>query len=281
MYGLRDCDEIDNLLNIQLWASETFLKKHGLGTTRWILKQGLNAIEHFSGVKIRKEIFKESKTFSKRVIIFDDLERCSIPINDVLGYINKMVEHDKQKVIIVANEHELGKYQGIKNLDSRIALVLNDRVILSEENMPSSDFLNRNLRNNAKDNTPRKYTPKDLLYLSKQLSFEDESYRQIREKAIGLTIKFEPTLTDLFDEVLAENSKRNSSKNKILDCKSDILNLFISIVYRKENAINNTSITDYKNVFLGETFFGMKVLKCGKSYQLFSRQMKIKPTCLI
>ncbi|SFP59345.1 KAP family P-loop domain-containing protein [Ectopseudomonas composti] len=41
------------------------------------------------------------------VLIFDDLERCSIPINEVLGYINHFVEHQDYKVILVANETEI------------------------------------------------------------------------------------------------------------------------------------------------------------------------------
>lgn len=40
--------------------------------------------------------------------VFDDLERCEGPINKVLGYINHFVEHDGSKVIIIANEEEVG-----------------------------------------------------------------------------------------------------------------------------------------------------------------------------
>lgn len=43
----------------------------------------------------------------ERLIVFDDLERCKMPISDVLGYINAFVEHDGLKVIILANEAEL------------------------------------------------------------------------------------------------------------------------------------------------------------------------------
>lgn len=42
-----------------------------------------------------------------RLLIFDDLERCKIPVNEVLGYINSFVEHDGLKVIILANEVEI------------------------------------------------------------------------------------------------------------------------------------------------------------------------------
>ena len=40
-------------------------------------------------------------------MIFDDLERCHIPVNDVLGYINQFVEHHGHKAIIIANEDEI------------------------------------------------------------------------------------------------------------------------------------------------------------------------------
>ncbi|MEL1244409.1 P-loop NTPase fold protein [Flavobacterium sp. DGU11] len=46
------------------------------------------------------------------VIVFDDLERCSIPIEDLLGYINQFVENKGLKVIIVGNEEEIIKSDG-------------------------------------------------------------------------------------------------------------------------------------------------------------------------
>jgi len=47
------------------------------------------------------------KTPRECLLIFDDLERCSIPVPDVLGYINSFVEHEGFKAIIVANEDEI------------------------------------------------------------------------------------------------------------------------------------------------------------------------------
>lgn len=41
------------------------------------------------------------------VLIFDDVERCSIPINDLLGYVNYFVEHGECKAVLVANEDEI------------------------------------------------------------------------------------------------------------------------------------------------------------------------------
>jgi hypothetical protein len=39
--------------------------------------------------------------------VFDDLERCEMPINQSLGYINGFVEHEGRRVVIIANEDEI------------------------------------------------------------------------------------------------------------------------------------------------------------------------------
>ncbi|MFB0490063.1 putative DNA-binding ribbon-helix-helix protein [Methylobacterium sp. OAE515] len=43
----------------------------------------------------------------KCLLIFDDLERCNMPIGNALGYINALVEHEGLKTIIIANEEPL------------------------------------------------------------------------------------------------------------------------------------------------------------------------------
>jgi hypothetical protein len=45
--------------------------------------------------------------FKADLYVFDDLERCEMPISKTLGYINEFVEHDGYKVVIVANEAEI------------------------------------------------------------------------------------------------------------------------------------------------------------------------------
>ena len=39
--------------------------------------------------------------------VFDDLERCSLPIDESLGYINQFVERDGCKVVVLSNEMEI------------------------------------------------------------------------------------------------------------------------------------------------------------------------------
>ena len=55
------------------------------------------------------------------VLVFDDLERASMDIEALLGYINYYVEHQGYKVIIIANEKELsGTEEGNTSSDSKL-----------------------------------------------------------------------------------------------------------------------------------------------------------------
>tara|TARA_R110002124_G_C8924710_1_gene511518 strand:+ start:65 stop:1957 length:1893 start_codon:yes stop_codon:yes gene_type:complete len=54
-------------------------------------------------------IFKSSndKIKGNRILIFDDVERCKIPIDELYGYINDFVEHSECKVILISDEEKL------------------------------------------------------------------------------------------------------------------------------------------------------------------------------
>lgn len=54
------------------------------------------------------------------ILIFDDLERCSINIVNLLGYINFFVEHQSYKVILIANEEELKKTKKYKTIKEKL-----------------------------------------------------------------------------------------------------------------------------------------------------------------
>ncbi|WP_321791828.1 P-loop NTPase fold protein [Burkholderia pyrrocinia] len=47
------------------------------------------------------------KNTTGMLLVFDDLERCVIPLSELLGYINYFVEHDGYKDVLIANEKEI------------------------------------------------------------------------------------------------------------------------------------------------------------------------------
>ena len=67
-----------------------------------------------------KEIDDYVNNAKDRVIVIDDLERCSMGIDISLGYINSLVEHLKYTVVLICNESELvgsggnDKYQYVR-----------------------------------------------------------------------------------------------------------------------------------------------------------------------
>lgn len=61
------------------------------------------------------QLIKSIKDNKDCILVFDDLERCSIPIINILGYLNQLVENEDIKVIILANEDELLKNSGFSN----------------------------------------------------------------------------------------------------------------------------------------------------------------------
>jgi hypothetical protein len=46
-----------------------------------------------------------------RVLVFDDFERCPLPVVEVMGFINRFVERDKVKVIVIASEEDIDEKQ--------------------------------------------------------------------------------------------------------------------------------------------------------------------------
>jgi hypothetical protein len=107
LYGLSSFQQIDDALYRQLYprlASKTATIVET--ATKTALKTARNIDLNLS----LRSFFEPPKG---HLLVFDDLERCSIPISDALGYINHFVEHRDCKVIILANEDEILKGENI------------------------------------------------------------------------------------------------------------------------------------------------------------------------
>ncbi len=100
LYGLNDSDQIDAAL---LQALYPFLGLKGVKIGGRLGKAALKFFKIDADIELKELISK----FGAQFYVFDDLERCDMPINQVLGYINEFVEHDGCKVVIVANEAEI------------------------------------------------------------------------------------------------------------------------------------------------------------------------------
>lgn len=123
LYGLNDLKDIskaiyleERLKKLRAKASESKVlgKAETQAGAKIVGKTIVKGVASFfnvdlSGNEEDLQRLYESLDLSGKLIILEDLERTNIPIKDVLGYVNNLVEQDGVKVLLVANEREILK----------------------------------------------------------------------------------------------------------------------------------------------------------------------------
>lgn len=196
LYGIKETEEISRLLYLELrkvmadkMTTGRFLKKHTpqiptwLGTTSKIVS---DVIKDSKGIDIENIINKISTGFSLKncIFIFDDLERTSCNVNDILGYINNFIEHDQVKVLLIANEAEI-------NTASRLDVDPEELLVCLQDNLDFG-FLEseENSGYNGSQSTTRSEKQKiSLQKLMKRVEVvfaRNQAYKQIKEKVVTL-----------------------------------------------------------------------------------------------
>lgn len=133
------------------------------------------------------------------VVCFDDLERCTIPINEFFGYVNNLIEHCNCKVLILADENNIGKVFANTNIEQKYQTILTgDRKVIqdqSEENKKKNN-IDKNL-----------ITIRQLKELNERLYSENFIYRDIKEKVIGKTCNYYPEIKENLVELISGTDK--------------------------------------------------------------------------
>lgn len=113
LYGLTSIDDIDDAIFRSMYP---ILDNKGV-------KFGGRALKSI-GKYLNLEIDLQTRDFLDKansdLYIFDDLERCAMPINAVMGYINGFVEHEDRKVIIMVNENEINDLAEYKRIREKL-----------------------------------------------------------------------------------------------------------------------------------------------------------------
>lgn len=122
------------------------------------------------------------------IYVMDDLERVGMEVEEVLGYINEMTEHENAKVIILANEEEIYK--------------ANDFDEPSNESKGKAD-----LENNVK-NTKR------------------ARYELIKEKTIGLDMAYQVSMVEIYDSLVKQYVKSERLKLYLWGQKDYVAGIF-------------------------------------------------------
>lgn len=160
------------------------------------------------------ETIIDNVNLESMVICFDDLERCSIPINDLFGFINNLVEHCNCKVIILADENNIGKMYANINIETKYISLLSGKKIIKGFDKKGTKISN---------DTDDCLTMEQLKKLNEEIYSENYVYKDIKEKVIGISIDYTPTLATEIEDVIDSIARNEKFKKTLKANKSSIL----------------------------------------------------------
>jgi KAP family P-loop domain len=106
LYGLRSHEEIDAAIFQAIYVK--YAKRAGKVGETLARLTGIMFKNWTKSVDDDGEISKQLNKFvCPKILVFDDLERAKMPLDEMLGCINQFVEHDAGRVIVLANEQIL------------------------------------------------------------------------------------------------------------------------------------------------------------------------------
>ena len=225
LYGINSIDDIKSQLLQSIIRSEK-IKKYipiiNIGAT--IVDDIVKSCSNVSDISKKiEDLVTFFYKLDNTVIFFDDLERCNLNINLVLGYINQLVEHNHLKVVLIADENKIGKLNYEDNKELKYLTVLNEHIDFQQTE--KKDIMG----NHQQGNTT--FTIEDIENRSKMLFRENIFYNEIKEKLIGQTIYFKPNINNIYD-IMANEIISDAKVKDIVNEKKELL---ISMLSKKEH----------------------------------------------
>lgn len=174
----------------------------------YLKSKGIN----FNEKNIKKLLNNLLALDKETILIFDDLERCKISINDVLGFINQFVEHQGMKIILIANEKEIDKSDN-ENLELKYLVAL------------------------QKPNSKEIFDIEELESCKNEIFSRKTEYEIIKEKLIGLKIYFQPNIKESLSSITEEIIVKDL-KSKIKDQ--------VDFFYKKMYVMNHMNLRTFQ-----------------------------------
>lgn len=205
-------------------------------------------LNYFTGSKIDdiiKGIGIDSFNLSNYIICFDDLERCQVPIKEVLGFINNFVEHKGLKTIILADERNIDRQSQSVEYDSIKEKVIG-RVFKYEADVKE---VFKFLIDKESDINFQKFLTKHLDYIEGLLvEYQIQNLRVVKYYLQSLKRLCR----------LIENDEEKFIKEVLL------FSLCISCEFKNGN-LKSSDCKDYKQLDIGSIFFARRMLRHSSS----------------
>ena len=222
LYGITSVEQLSKELLISFLME---VKLRGDKNKKKLYKQMNRAMGIFSktfsfsinglSIDIDKGIeeIKNNIQFKDMIISFDDFERCNIPVNELFGVINNLVEHCNCKVIILADEDNIGKMYANTNVEAKYLTLLSGRSLKVNENQTAQ----------GNKEGANAITIKELKEFNEEMYSENYIYRHIKEKVIGLSLRYTPILKDEFETIISDTVNLPKLSEKLFQKKEEIL----------------------------------------------------------
>lgn len=210
LYGLKDTAEISK--SIYLGTRMKFLTVASEKSTT-VTFAGETIIKGIAGafgvdLSVSERSLKRlyaSVNLTGKLVVLEDLERSGIDILEVLGYVNNLVEQDGVKVLLVANEEEIIKYElGNKVIGRR------KKEEIEEEKRLHEAF--------------------DVPFENKGEIVQcrlSEDYLRLKEKTISDTIEFEEDYQTAIREIVQMFDNETLNKFSTIESIKDILDIML------------------------------------------------------
>ena len=248
LYGLKSKEEIASAI-----FTSVIEQRIGKGTKILpMLTASAKALADFVGIgsdatrDVRDSVISPFLDYKKHYFIFDDLERCSMPINEALSYINCFLEQKKAKVLIIANEEEIGSVELPEN--RLLGYLVASQNTIKWSKYEKMDSLSYGYYNNVHTRNQEDAKPEleEIKWRSNLLSEEVVFYKRIKEKLIAKTILYRPSLTDVVPAIF---------KKCFINIEDD--NLAVSYINTIQKTMESESHYNLRTLQYSLAFFKM------------------------
>ena len=123
LYGLNTLSDLSKSIYLET-RFKALSKKSEKSTTGQVIAKTIGkGIVSFFGIDLSVKDEDMSKIYesidlSKKLIILEDVERTNIDILELFGFVNNLVEQDKIKVLLIANENEIMRFMKNDSADN-------------------------------------------------------------------------------------------------------------------------------------------------------------------
>ena len=184
-------------------------------------------------IDVAFELIKKALNENAIVLVFDDIERGEIPIDNLLAYINDLVEIKKLKVIVIANEEMYADLERFKEIKEKV-------IGISVEYIPNIEENIKEFSESIKDKKV-----KDVIVKNRKI-IKDEMCK--RNCANMRTLQFIiDRFSNLYNIVLKDEECENELLNKILKYI-----VYASIIYKEGKKIYDWGDAQYGEIDVGD-----------------------------